>query len=75
MTEKEIYDLQNDVYWWLETRMKDIPPMLQKMIIEGIYSRYQTKATAYDWNLNIIDRQHKEEKDQKEAGTKINEQN
>lgn len=75
MTEKEIYNLQNDIYWWLETRMKDIPPMLQKMIIEGIYSRYQTKATAYDWNLNIIESSPKEEKNQEGVGVKVNEQN
>lgn len=75
MTEKEIYNLQNDIYWWLETRMKDIPPMLQKMIIEGIYSRYQTKAIAYDWNLNIIESSPKEEKNQEGVGVKVNEQN
>lgn len=75
MTEKEIYNLQNDIYWWLETRMKDIPPMLQKMIIEGIYSRYQTKAAAYDWNLNIIESSPKEEKNQEGVGVKVNEQN
>lgn len=75
MTEKEIYNLQNDIYWWLETRMKDIPPMLQKMILEGIYSRYQTKATAYDWNLNIIDSQPKNEKNKEREGIEANEQN
>lgn len=75
MTEKEIYNLQNEIYWWLETRMKDIPPMLQKMIIEGIYSRYQTKATAYNWDLNIIESLPKGEKNQEEVGAKVNEQN
>ena len=56
MTEKEIYTLQNDIFFWLESKMVDIPPMLQKMIIEGIYSRYQTKAIAYDWELVINDK-------------------
>jgi len=40
MTEKEIYNLQNDIYWWLQRKMQNIPPMLQKIIMEGIYSRY-----------------------------------
>ena len=56
MTEKEIYTLQNDIFFWLESKMVDIPPMLQKMIIEGIYSRYQKKAIAYDWELAINDK-------------------
>lgn len=53
MTEKEIYNLQNDIYWWLQRKMQDIPPMLQKIIMEGIYSRYQTMAEQYQWELQI----------------------
>lgn len=53
MTEKEIYNLQNDIYWWLQRKMQNIPPMLQKIIMEGIYSRYQTVAEQYQWELQI----------------------
>lgn len=71
MTEKEIYTLQNDIFFWLESKMGDIPPLLQKMIIEGIYSRYQTKAAAYNWELEINDKiNNNQEKEQD-----INEQN
>lgn len=53
MTEKEIYNLQNDIYWQLQRKMQNIPPMLQKIIMEGIYSRYQTVAEQYQWELQI----------------------
>lgn len=53
MTEKEIYNLQNDIYWWLQRKMQNIPPMLQKIVMEGIYSRYQTVAEQYQWELQI----------------------
>ena len=33
--------------------MQNIPPMLQKIIMEGIYSRYQTAAEQYQWELQI----------------------
>lgn len=33
--------------------MNGIPPILQKLIIEGIYSRFQTNAEHYDWELKI----------------------
>lgn len=55
MTEKEIYTIQNDLYWSLLKRFNSsqIPPLLQKIIMEGIYSRFQTSALQYDWDLNI----------------------
>lgn len=57
MTEKELYNLQNDIYWMVNSQFKqnNIPPILQKMIMEGIYSRFQTLANSYDWELMIED--------------------
>ena len=31
----------------------NIPPMIQKMIMEGIYSRYQTESLKYEWEIRI----------------------
>lgn len=53
MTEKDLDILQKDIYWWLLKKMNGIPPILQKLIIEGIYSRFQTNAEHYDWELKI----------------------
>lgn len=55
MTEKEIYDLQRDIYWYLSNRFQqeNIPPIIQKLIIEGIYCKIQMLAESYDWNLFI----------------------
>lgn len=55
MTEKEIYIVQNDLYWSIIKKFNSaqIPPLLQKIIMEGIYSRFQTIALQYDWDLNI----------------------
>lgn len=53
MTEKDLDNLQKDIYWWLSQKMRGIPPILQKIIMEGIYSRFQSKAESYDWELQI----------------------
>lgn len=53
MTEKDLDILQKDIYWWLLKKMNGIPPILQKFIMEGIYSRFQTNAEHYDWELKI----------------------
>ena len=65
MTEKEIYYLQRDIYWYLSNRFQqeNIPPIIQKLIIEGIYCKIQMLAESYDWNLFI-------EKRVKEKGLK-----
>lgn len=69
MTEKELYILQNDIFWLLENKLNGVPPLLQKIIVEGIYSRFQTKAAEYEWSLNIQD------SIDKEKGETGNEQN
>ena len=70
MTEKEIYDLQRDIYWYLSNRFQqeNIPPIIQKLIIEGIYCKIQMLAESYDWNLFIEKRvKEKELKNKQET--------
>lgn len=64
MTEKELYILQKDIYWLLSQKMNGVPPILQKMIMEGIYSRFQSNAEKYDWELSMIDKQQEKENEQ-----------
>lgn len=53
MTEKEIYDFQSILFWVIEGRFNDaqIPPYLRKILMEGIYSRYQAQAETYTRQL------------------------
>ena len=55
MTEKELDILQKDIYWTILNQFNNhnIPPLIQKIIMEGIYSRFQTKADSYNWQLKI----------------------
>lgn len=55
MTEKELDILQKDIYWTILNQFENhnIPPLIQKIIMEGIYSRFQTKADSYNWQLRI----------------------
>ena len=67
MTEESLYIIQNDIYWMINDKFRknNIPPMIQKMIMEGIYSRYQTESLKYEWELRIQNYAEKqsEEKD------------
>ena len=70
MTEKEIYDLQRDIYWYLSKRFEqqNIPPIIQKLIIEGIYCKIQMTTESYDWNIIIEDKiREKEIKNKQET--------
>lgn len=70
MTEKEIYDLQRDMYWYISNRFQqeNIPPIIQKLIIEGIYCKIQMLTESYDWNLFIEKRvKEKELKNKQET--------
>ena len=70
MTEKEIYDLQRDIYWYISNRFQqeNIPPIIQKLVIEGIYCKIQMLAESYDWNLFIEKRvKEKELKNKQET--------
>ena len=70
MTEKEIYDLQRDIYWYISNRFQqeNIPPIIQKLIIEGIYCKIQMLTESYDWNLFIEKRvKEKELKNKQET--------
>lgn len=70
MTEKEIYDLQRDIYWYISNRFQqeNIPPIIQKLIIEGIYCKIQMLVESYDWNLFIEKRvKEKELKNKQET--------
>ena len=70
MTEKEIYDLQRDIYWYISNRFQqeNIPPIIQKLIIEGIYCKIYMLAESYDWNLFIEKRvKEKELKNKQET--------
>lgn len=70
MTEKEIYDLQRDIYWYLSNRFQqeNIPPIIQKLVIEGIYCKIQMLAESYDWNLFIEEKvKEKELKNKQET--------
>lgn len=55
MTEESLYIIQNDIYWMINDKFQknNIPPMIQKMIMEGIYSRYQTESLKYEWEIRI----------------------
>lgn len=55
MTEEALYIIQNDIYWMINDKFQknNIPPMIQKMIMEGIYSRYQTESLKYEWEIRI----------------------
>ena len=72
MTEKEIYDLQRDIYWYLSNRFQqeNIPPIIQKLIIEGIYCKIQMLAESYDWNL-FIEKKVKEKELKNKQETEI----
>lgn len=70
MTEKEIYDLQRDMYWYISNKFQqeNIPPIIQKLIIEGIYCKIQMLTESYDWNLFIEKRvKEKELKNKQET--------
>lgn len=70
MTEKEIYDLQRNIYWYLSNRFQqeNIPPIIQKLVIEGIYCKIQMLAESYDWNLFIEEKvKEKELKNKQET--------
>lgn len=72
MTEKEIYDLQRDIYWYISNRFQqeNIPPIIQKLIIEGIYCKIQMLAESYDWNL-FIEKKVKEKELKNKQETEI----
>lgn len=72
MTEKEIYDLQRDIYWYLSNRFQqeNIPPIIQKLIIEGIHCKIQMLAESYDWNL-FIEKKVKEKELKNKQETEI----
>ena len=72
MTEKEIYDLQRDIYWYLSNRFQqeNIPPIIQKLIIEGIYCKIQMLAESYDWSL-FIEKKVKEKELKNKQETEI----
>lgn len=70
MTEKEIYDLQRDIYWYLSKRFEqqNIPPIIQKLIMEGIYCKIQMTTESYDWNIIVEDKiREKEIKNKQET--------
>lgn len=68
MTEKEILTIQNDLYWNIKKifGQQGVPPILQKILIEGIYSRFQTEASSYDWDLYIQSYAEREKEKAKE---------
>lgn len=64
MTEKTLVEAQEKVYQMLLNYFKQnqIPPILQKIIMEGIYSRFQTNAFC-QFSFISDDTNTKEEKE------------
>ena len=73
MTEKELDILQKDIYWTILNQFNNynIPPLIQKIIMEGIYSRFQTKADSYNWQLKINEYAENNKKTQEQTEMEV----
>lgn len=58
MTELDIYNFQKDLSYFIEQRFNqfNIPPILQKMILDKIYLEILLKANKYEHEICVQDK-------------------
>ena len=64
MTELDIYSFQKDLSHFIEQRFNqfNIPPILQKMILDKIYLEVLLKANKYEHEIYIQDKLEEEKR-------------
>ena len=64
MTELDIYTFQKDLSYFIEQRFNqfNIPPILQKMILDKIYLEALLKANKYEHEIYIQDKIEEEKR-------------
>lgn len=64
MTELDIYTFQKDLSYFIEQRFNqfNIPPILQRMILDKIYLEVLLKANKYEHEIYIQDKLEEEKR-------------